>query len=179
MTPAETLLAEAREAGVHLFLYRGELSFETPPGSLTPDLLVRLRAAKQELHALLSAAAADSPQPEAEGPEPTPPPVKRPAPAPAMPGPPPETCPRCTKNTRWLPLAYPGRFLCGRCWYGFGSDYPPGGPTPDPDPTAPCYCTSTRFWRSPAGVVRCVACSPPAQPLRATWLEFNKHRRNQ
>lgn len=170
MTPAETLLAEAREAGVHLFLYRGELSFESEPGALTPSLLVRLRAAKQELHALLSAAAADETLPEAEDPEPTPPPVKRPAPAKPAP-PPPETCPRCHKKTRWLPLTWPGRFLCGACWFGVGSDYPPGGPPPDPQPTTPCYCTSTSFWRSPTGVVHCAACSPPARPTQATWLE--------
>lgn len=174
MTPAETLLAEAllaeaREAGVNLYIYRGELIFETPPGSLTPDLLVRLRAAKQELHALLSTAAACSEVAEKLRPTPV---VQKPTRLP-------ENCPQCNKRTRWLPLAYPGRFLCKVCWSGFGSDYPPGGPPPDPALTAPCYCTSTRFWRSPAGVVRCAACSPPAQPLQATWLEVNKHRRNQ
>ncbi len=164
MTPAESLLAEATQAGVRLYLYRGEVNFEAGPGALTPSLLVRLREARPALRALLSSAAtavvAEKPAP------PTPPPAPRPAPKP------PETCPACKRQVRWLPLVYPGRFLCASCWFGVGL-YPPGGPSPDPDPTTPCYCTSTRFWRSPAGVVRCASCSPPARPEQATWLDIH------
>lgn len=164
MTPAETLLAEATQAGVRLYLDRGEVHFQAVPGALTPNLLARLREARPALTALLSGVA--TPVAEKSTPRPV---VRRPARLP-------EDCPRCKGRTRWLPLTYPGRFLCYRCWAGFGADYPPGGAPPDPDPTTPCHCTSTRFWRSPAGVVRCAVCSPPASPLHATWLELNTER---
>lgn len=38
--------------------------------------------------------------------------------------PPPENCPKCRNTTRWLALSQSGRWLCARCYTGWGAPPP-------------------------------------------------------
>ena len=60
MNDIDTLLSSLRRRNVRLWLEEGEICYEAPKGQLTPDLLDRMRAHKEELREALRSAAAGS-----------------------------------------------------------------------------------------------------------------------
>ena len=59
----ETLFSELQAVGVALFVENGRLGFDAPDGTMTPELLARVRAERDGLLALLQGEQPTTPEP--------------------------------------------------------------------------------------------------------------------